>query len=291
MEIHNQLAVVTGGGSGIGRGLCLVLAEAGARVVVVDIERDDAEVVAAEVRELGAEGHARQCDVGGAEAVEALAQEVWEDIGPVGLLLNNAGVGAGARVLETAPENAEWIMRVNFFGVWYGCVAFGRRMAEKEAPGWIVNTGSEHSLGVPHLGSGLYTASKHAVHGLTAVLRAELPEHIGISLFCPGLVNTRIWNSGMHRPAAFGGASEGNPAGAAFMAEGMDALEVARQVVEAVRAEHFYIVTHAHVHEFAAERQRELDAAFAEQAPRYDGDDCYHVGKLRQRLRQRRDTD
>ena len=156
---------------------------------------------------------------------------------------------------------------MNVGGVWNGCKAFGRRFAERESPAWIVNMGSEHSLGFAHAGLGFYTASKHAVMGLTDVLRHELPDHVGVSIVCPGLVRSRLWDATRNRPAELGGHAPGADFAAQLMSEGMDAADVGRRVVAGIEAEEFVIATHAHARRYARERWQTIDEAFERQVP------------------------
>ncbi|MDE2848980.1 MAG: SDR family NAD(P)-dependent oxidoreductase [Acidobacteriota bacterium] len=285
MDIAGKTAVVTGGGSGIGRSIALALASGGCNVGVADIEMDAAEGVAAEVEAAGVRGAAYEVDVAGEADVEALAERSFGDFGSVEILVNNAGVlSRPGPLLETSASDYDWVFAVNVRGMLNGIRSFGRRFAASEGPCWIVNTGSEHCLGVPHLYSGLYTASKHAALGLSAVLRGELPGHVGVSVLCPGLVDTGLWRSSERRQERFGGAAGADPASAAVTRLGMAPDEVAARVVEGIRDETFYIVSHSHVIEFAQRRWEEIAAAFEAQAPRRPGDEEYSVENVMARL-------
>ncbi|MCY3590701.1 MAG: SDR family NAD(P)-dependent oxidoreductase [Acidobacteria bacterium] len=285
MDIAGKTAVVTGGGSGIGRSIALALASGGCNVGVGDIEGGAAERAAAEVETAGVRGAAYEVDVTGEADVEALAERSFDDFGSVEILVNNAGVlSRPGPLLETSASDYDWVFAVNVRGMLNGIRCFGRRFAASEGPCWIVNTGSEHCLGVPHLYSGLYTASKHAVLGLSAVLRGELPGHVGVSVLCPGLVDTGLWRSSERRQERFGGAAEADPASAAVTQLGMAPEEVAARVVEGIRDETFYIVSHSHVVEFAQRRWEEIAAAFEARAPRRPGDEEYAVENVMARL-------
>ena len=153
----------------------------------------------------------------------------------------------------------------------------------------MINTGSEHCLGIPFPGSSVYTASKHAVLAISDVLRAELPDHVGVSVFCPGWVATSIWRSAERRPEHLGGPREVNPAAGRMSAENaMSAEEAAAMVLQQIREDRFYLLTHPHVIEYASTRWEDVEAAFAEQAPRYEGDDKYDVVKAIARIRAER---
>lgn len=257
-DLKGRVAVVTGAGSGIGRGIALALVEEGVSVVVSDIDGDAAEAVAAELRALGGSTMAVQCDVTDRARVEALADAAWGEYDHVDIIVNNAGIGAPRkRCIHIEEADARRVMDVNFFGVWYGCAVFGQRFVDQGTPAWILNTASENSLGAPVLGMAIYTASKHAVLGLSDVLRQELPEHIGVSVLCPGMVATGL--SAMPR--------EGDS-----LEFGLEAEPVGRHAVAALKRGAFYIVTHPPVREFFDERVAEVHRAFETQAPRFSGD-------------------
>jgi NAD(P)-dependent dehydrogenase (short-subunit alcohol dehydrogenase family) len=280
-DLNGKVAVVTGAASGIGRGIAGALVEAGARVVIADIELEKAEAAAAALPGDSAVGV--RCDVTDRADVERLADESWTRFGRVDIMVNNAGVFPPmAKVLDIAESDARWVLEVNLMGVWFGCVAFGRRFVEQGTPAHIVNVGSENSVGVPHTMAAFYTASKHAVLGLSDVFRRELPQHVGVSVVCPGMVATALSDSARNRPERFGGAvSSGRPPGSM----GMDPAEVGRRTVDGIRRGDFYIVTHPPVIELVDERATELTAAFAAQAPRFDGDEALSTTAVFRRLR------
>ena len=281
MEVRDRVAVVTGGASGIGRGIALALASRGAAgVVVADLEEDKAAAVAREVTAGGAAALAVRCDVADEESVEALAEHAWRHFGHVEILFNNAGVSGGGPLLDASASDLRWILSVNLFGVWYGCAAFGRRFRDRPSPAWIVNTGSEHSLGFPHPQAGFYTASKHAVLGLTDVLRHELPPHVGVSLLCPGVVRTDLYDATRNRPRDLGGRGEPDALSQAVMERGMDPLEVGRLAVAGVEREEFYIVPHPHARRYVEERSREILAAFDRQATADPDPERYDVMRI-----------
>ncbi len=280
MEVKGKTAVVTGGASGIGRGIALALADKKASVIVADLDGKRAEAVATELEATGVRALRVACDVASEPQEAALADRSWREFGQVDLLFNNAGASGGGPLLDSRAEDLAWLFSVNVFGLWYGCKAFGRRFRDQQTPSWIVNTGSEHSFGVAHLYAGFYNASKHAVLGLSDVLRRELPDHVGVSVLCPGLVATEFWKAAERRPAQFGGPSEPQAIARAITERGTDPLEVGRRAVAGVEREDFYIVTHAHARTFAEERYCEIMAAFDSQAPARPGDERYDVGTI-----------
>jgi len=286
MDINNKTAVVTGGGNGIGKALCTALAEAGANVVIADIELDAAEAVKAEISETGARCLALAVDVTDEGSVNRMRDAAQEAFGSVDLLVNNAGVMHPTKPLfETTSADLEWVMSVNVGGVMNGIRSFVPLFIEQGTPAWILNTASEHSLGVPHLGGGLYTASKHAVLGLSDVLRRELPEHIGVSVLCPGIVGTTLWKASERRQDRYGGAETGSEqAGAAMQHIGMLVEDVAEATIRGLEEENFFIVTHPHAVEFGKSRWDEIESAFATQAPRFEGDEKYDLNLVLKQL-------
>ena len=282
MEVNNKTAVVTGGGNGIGKALCMALAEAGANVVIADIELDAAQAVEAEINATGAGCLAIAVDVTDEASVIRMCDTACDVFGSVDILVNNAGVMHPTKPLfETTSADLDWVMSVNVGGVMNGIRSFVPLFVEQGTPAWILNTASEHSLGVPHLGGGLYTASKHAVLGLSDVLRRELPDHIGISVLCPGIVGTTLWKASERRQDRYGGAEAGSAqAGAAMQHIGMPAEDVAQATIRGLGEETFFIVTHPHAVEFGQARWGEIESAFAAQAPRFEGDEKYDLNKL-----------
>jgi NAD(P)-dependent dehydrogenase (short-subunit alcohol dehydrogenase family) len=248
-------------------------------VVVADIDEESAQLVGDELRESGIDARSVRCDVTDLDAVEAMAEGAWAHFDHVDIVVNNAGVIPPLRrTVNISALDARWVLDVNVMGVWHGCSVFGRRFIAQGTQAWILNTGSENSLGIPHTGAAFYTASKHAVLGLSDVMRRELPDHISVSLLCPGMVATNLSGALAHRQERYGGPG---PTGAG-MAAGMDPDEVGRRAVEGMRQRDFYIVTHPPVRELVEERTAEILAAFDAQAPRFPGDE---VLDTRARLR------
>ena len=203
------------------------------------------------------------CDVTERASVEALAERAWTACGHVDILCNNAGVGTLAPIVETPLRDAEWLFAVNVWGVIHGCQVFVPRFVAAGRPAHVLNTGSEHSVGIPFPGMGIYTATKHAVLALSDVLRRELEsQSIGVSILCPGVVRTEIWNAGRSRPDRFGGRQESPAEFATFLESGMDPDEVGRIAVAGIEAGAFFIMSHPEVRAVAEARCRDVLAAF-----------------------------
>jgi NAD(P)-dependent dehydrogenase (short-subunit alcohol dehydrogenase family) len=197
-ELDGKVAVITGGGSGIGAALAEACAAEGMRIVVADINGERAEAVASDLPDDTAFGKA--VDVSDAAQVQELADFAFDTFGAVHLLCNNAGVSPVGRVWDYSDEDFRWLVGVNLFGVANGLRSFVPRMIE-QGEGHIVNTGSGASfVSTPRLGP--YCATKHAIVGLSEALRYELDgTGIGVSVLVPAGVNTNIADSGA-RPSA-----------------------------------------------------------------------------------------
>jgi len=190
-NLSGSTAVVTGGGSGIGRSLAMLLAQRGARVHVADLDGPSAEAVAGAVRAAGGDAVAHAVDVADAAAVARFADVVFAD-GPLDLLFNNAGVGHAGAVADTTLEDWRRLIDVNLLGVVHGLHAFLPRLLAQDRPVQIVNTASMAGL-VPVPGLAAYSATKAAVVGLTDALDIELRgTQVRVCALCPGVINTAI---------------------------------------------------------------------------------------------------
>ncbi len=288
MLTRDKVAVVTGAASGIGRALARELSRRGCRLVLADLDGDRLTAAAAVC-----EGPTLTavCDVSDHAAVETLADRAWERYGTVDAVFNNAGVAATGPLLQSRGEDFDWLLRVNVLGVYNGCTVFGRRLAARDEPGWIVNTASEHALGFAHAGQGLYTTTKHAVLGFSDVLRHELPDHVGVSVFCPGLVQSDLWDAGRTRPHRADDNSEARALGQRIMMAGMPADEAVKRALDGIEAEQFFVVTHPSSRAIADRRHTEIAAAFDDQAPWTADGDRYDVRRVIRSVLERAPTD
>jgi NAD(P)-dependent dehydrogenase (short-subunit alcohol dehydrogenase family) len=190
MKLSGTRIVVTGAGSGIGRATALRFARKGANVVAVDIDEASAQATAEDCV-VGGRPAFYRCDVSDRTAVEELAERIEADLGPVDVLVNNAGVGLVGDFLDGTTEDWEWLRGVNLDGVAYGCHAFGGRMVSREH-GHVVNVASGAAY-LPHRALAAYCAAKAGVLMLSQCLRADWARHgVGVSVICPGVINTPI---------------------------------------------------------------------------------------------------
>ena len=195
-EVRGALALVTGGGAGIGRATAVELARRGARkVVIADKDLQAANETADAVRAACAEAAVYLVDVSDESAMNDLAAQVVAEHGVVDILVNNAGIGMAGRFLETSPANWDAIMGVNVRGVIAGSRAFGAQMVERGRGGTIINLSSAAAF-LPSKSMVAYSTTKAAVLGFSEALRADFAdEGITVTAVCPGFVNTNIAKS------------------------------------------------------------------------------------------------
>ncbi|MFF3448922.1 SDR family NAD(P)-dependent oxidoreductase [Streptomyces sp. NPDC002667] len=211
MELRaGQVAVVTGAASGVGLAMARRFAADGLTVVLADVEEGALEKAAGELREDGADVHARVVDVSERAEVLALAEDVYATCGAVHVLCNNAGVGSGAegRMWEHDPNDWKWAFAVNVWGVFHGVQAFVPRMLAGGEPGHVVNTSSGDGGIAPLPTASVYAVTKAAVVTMTESLYAHLKaEHarVGASVLFPGphMLRTGLWESHRNRPARY----------------------------------------------------------------------------------------
>ncbi|HTD50521.1 MAG TPA: SDR family NAD(P)-dependent oxidoreductase [Acidimicrobiia bacterium] len=205
-DVAGKVAVVTGGANGIGRGIVEALLEAGARVVIADVEQP---VLERTVRELQGRGDVVgiRTDVSDLTSVEALAASVFERYEACHLLFNNAGVttGGGGLPWEQEPNDWRWCFSVNVFGVANGVLAFVPRMLESGEPGVVVNTSSGDGGIAPVPYASVYAASKAAISCFTESLAHQLLDagsQLRAAVFYPsgGLLDTGLWTAQRNRP-------------------------------------------------------------------------------------------
>jgi NAD(P)-dependent dehydrogenase (short-subunit alcohol dehydrogenase family) len=244
-SFKDKVAVVTGGGSGIGRALSLALAREGARVVVADIDEPAMQGVVDEARGHGVEALAVRTDVTDLDQVQALADRAWQTFGAVHVLCNNAGVAAWGALQNATHRDWQWVLSVNLWGVIHGIEAFVPRMIAGGQRGHVVNTASMAGL-IASQGLGVYNTSKYAVVGLSETLAKDLRSHgIGVSVLCPMGVETRIRESERSRPAGLRNesGSDAEPA-VELIGRSLRPDAVADMVLDAVRRGELYVITH-----------------------------------------------
>jgi NAD(P)-dependent dehydrogenase (short-subunit alcohol dehydrogenase family) len=255
-DLAGKVAVITGAGSGFGREFARLGAGERMKLVLADIQQDALDAALEEARASGAEAIGVRIDVASAADVERLAERAFDAFGAVHLLFNNAGVaGGGGYAWETSLKEWQWLLGVNLMGVVHGIRSFVPRMLAQGDEGHVVNTASAAGLVSAPLMS-VYNASKHAVVTLSETLLHDLRvagARIGVSLLCPAFVPTNIHRSERNRPADL--ADDAPPTASQLEARArsekavtsgrLGAADVARLTFDAVKADRFYVVTHA----------------------------------------------
>jgi NAD(P)-dependent dehydrogenase (short-subunit alcohol dehydrogenase family) len=253
-QFEGKVAVVTGAASGIGKALATAFADVGMKIILADVEAVALEVAAEELRSNGADVFAVTADVAQAADVDRIGAAAMDVFGGLHVACNNAGVSGGGLSWEIDLETWRWILDVDLWGVIHGVHTF-TPLIIASGGGHIVNTASMAGL-TSNPGMGPYNVAKHGVVTLSETLSVELqmthPE-VGVSVLCPGWVRTRINESERNRPDLVGVEEvEETDAGLLAMkemvntwiAEGLQPAHVASLVIEAMRENRFYVLTH-----------------------------------------------
>jgi NAD(P)-dependent dehydrogenase (short-subunit alcohol dehydrogenase family) len=257
-EFNHKVAVITGGASGIGLALARRFAREGAKLVLADIEEEALRRVEQEFRKSGVPVLAIRTDVSRGQDVERLAEKTLATFGAVHVVCNNAGVAPGGVVWENTVADWEWVLGVNVWGVIHGVRVFVPIMLRQDTPCHVVNTASVAGLlSVPAMG--IYCVSKHAVVTLTECLYHDLAERgakIGVSVLCPAYVPTGIIESERNRPASLRNSNRARSPEDLQREEQMrhavqsgriSAEMVADMVLDGIRNDEFYILTHPRI--------------------------------------------
>ena len=266
-ELTGKVAVVTGAASGIGNAVATRLAGEGMKVVLADIEEGPLADAEKQLEDAGAAVLAVPTDVTKADQVDALAAKTFEAFGTVHVVHNNAGVAAGGPMWTLTEADWQWVLGVNLWGVIHGVRAFVPRLVE-QGEGHVVNTASIAGLTSAPL-MGPYNVSKHGVVTLSETLAAELALHgspVKVSVLCPGWVNTRIHEADRNRPAELQSPAQGDTSLIdmgrqvleTLLKSGLEPSEVANKVLDAIREERFYILTHPEMTPIVQHRMEDI---------------------------------
>ena len=266
-DLKGKVAVVTGAASGIGNAVATRLAEEGMKVVLADVEEGPLADAEKKLTDAGATVLAVPTDVTKGDQVDALAARSFETFGTVHVVHNNAGVATGGPMWTLTEADWQWVLGVNLWGVIHGVRAFVPRLVD-QGEGHVVNTASIAGLtSAPMMGP--YNVSKHGVVTLSETLAAELALHgspVKVSVLCPGWVNTRINEADRNRPPELQ-----PPEGAdtsmmemgrqlldGLLKSGLQPSEVAGKVLDAIREERFYILTHPEMTPMIQQRMQDI---------------------------------
>lgn len=201
-DMRGKVAVVTGAAAGIGRETALALAGQGAKLIVCDRDMDTLTAVRHEIAARSECLLAERVDVARFEEMRAFADKVHAVVPAVDILVNNAGVGMMGSFLSTTLDDWKWIISINLWGVIHGCHVFVPKMAERKAGGHVVNVSSMLGFSIAPDIAG-YATTKFGVFGLSLCMRQDLRPHgIGVSVICPGIINTGIVRTSRYRGVA-----------------------------------------------------------------------------------------
>lgn len=253
-DLNGKVAVITGGASGIGLGMARRFAKEGMKLALVDIEAGPLETASKELEAAGAVVMTARTNVADAEQMDAMAKSVLDHFGAVHVVCNNAGVGGGGPMWDLRPEDWEFVMGANLWGVIHGIRVFTQALIEQN-DGHIVNTASMAGLmNVPGLGP--YNMTKAGVVAISETLHHDLADvatGVGVSVLCPGFVSTKLWDSERNRPEELQApepkASDEEvelltEAMRGMLETSMSTEQVADRVHDAIVNRRFYIFTH-----------------------------------------------
>ncbi|MHA2789845.1 SDR family oxidoreductase [Corynebacterium sp. S7] len=255
---ENRVAVVTGGASGIGRGIAEALIAAGATVVIADVNEESAQATAKEIGAL-----ARRVDVSDPVSVDELAKSVVEECGHVDIVVNNAGVGPLETFESMSLQDFRWVLEINLGGVIHGMKTFLPYLKGNDNGGFIVNTASVAAV-LPGQGTAAYGASKSAILSVGDTvdleLRAEGNDTVGIATLMPAMVRSNITENSRQRPDFDADSDQTEE----FQVESrvLEPRDVGDMVVDALRAGRRHIFTHPEIREAIAAYQADVISGF-----------------------------
>ena len=267
-DLAGKVAFVTGGASGIGLAMARSFSAAGMKVAIADIEEQALAQAAASFEPSNAEVIALRVDVTDRDAMARAADETERAFGRVHVVCNNAGVGVTGPMEKMSYADWDWVVGVNLHGVINGVQTFARRIMTHGEGGHFVNTSSlAGQVAVP--GFSVYNTTKFAVVGLSETMRAEFAAHdIGVSVLCPGFVNTNIFTSERNRPGTLHAqADDPQPMDLAayekFMESMLDPAIVGDMTLYAIQHDEAYIFTHPELAAGVSSRLAEIEASCA----------------------------
>jgi len=264
MNLSGKVALITGGGSGIGLAIAHAIAQQGCSIVLADIQKEALVTAVDSIKKLNVKVLGIQLDVADRDAVYSAAEQVDEHFGRLDFLFNNAGVGdAGTPLDQVSDTLFDWIVNVNLFGVMNVLKAFVPKIKKSGQGGHIVNTSSMAGLVmIPGWNVGLYSATKMAVLALSLDLRDVLEkDNIRVSTLCPGFIQTNIEKNAIAlRPSELKDAAPSFPKELA--SSGMPAAKLAEIVIKGIENNDPIIVTHPEFLPVVTEYHEKIQRAF-----------------------------
>lgn len=267
-DLKAKVAVITGAAEGIGKAIAVAAAAEGMRLVLADIHQELLDKTVSELRQTGAEVIGVVTDVSKEAEIQALADQAYAQFGHVHLLVNNAGVAFAKSAWETTAKDWEWIMGINLYGITHAIRIFVPRMLASNEVAHIVNTASVAGL-IAEPALAAYNVSKFGVVALSESLQHDLnlrQAKIGVSVLCPSWVKTRITDAERNRKTEDRIQVEqlekvSLKTGAAInkaVEAGIAPQQVAHDVINAVKNNTFYILTHPETKAAVAIRSEDI---------------------------------
>ena len=265
---ENKTVFITGGGGGIGLGMARAFAERGMQVALADVDENALAQSLATLQALGCQALALPLDITDRQACKTAVAKVIEHFGALHIVCANAGVTGFLGPLQQAPERDwDWIIDVNLRGTVNTVQSCLPHLLQQAGNAHIVITSSISGLRIydPSRGQGMYNTTKYALVGYGEALSVDLADNqVGVSIVCPGVVNTDLSNSGRNRPDKYGGAfhvGDDFVLAKAAKAYGTDPLLFGHWVIRGIEENQLYVITHPQDRDFVARRhQRILDA-------------------------------
>lgn len=268
-DLRGKTAFITGGASGMGLAMAEAFGREGMNIMIADIETSVAQAKAEELRSKQIKAEWVQVDVTSRNSVRNGALATISKFGKVHLVANNAGIGAGGPLGAVPEGDWDWVIDVNLKGVVYGMEVFAPLIESHGEGGHFINTASMAGHISPG-GMEPYCATKFAVVAMSEGWQAQLaPKNIGVSVLCPGLVSTNIYNGRRNRQNAAYGEKDADfgketvEQQRVWMAGGIDPLVVGQRVVEGVKDNDMYIFTHVEYEGVVRQRFERVMAGFA----------------------------
>ena len=266
-DVAGKVAFITGAASGMGLGMAKAFSRAGMKIMMADIDADELGRAADALKAEGADVDSLVCDVTVEKSLFDAAQATLDKFGKVNVLCNNAGVSVGGITEELSQQDWVWVIAVNEMGVIYGLRAFLPHIKGNGEAGHVMSTSSMAGLVNAGPGWGPYNATKFAVVGMMEVLYSELKDSpVGVSVLCPGGVNTRINDAGKHRPERFG-SSDDRPIALNDIGDtlklGLDPDVVGELVLAGIREDQFYIFTDPRARQWVERRFERIMQGFS----------------------------
>jgi NAD(P)-dependent dehydrogenase (short-subunit alcohol dehydrogenase family) len=266
-DITGRVAFITGAASGIGYSLAKSFAARGAKIMMADRNAETLQRAENDLRATGADVASVVCDVTSLDSMKAAAQATLDRFAKVHIVANNAGVPMGGKPGRIPMEDWRWVLDINVIGVAHGVEVFTPILREQGEGGHFLNTASMAGL-MGQAGVAPYVASKFAVVGYSESLRDEVAtDNIGVSVLCPGYVNTGIHSAMFDRPSLTTTSDEsakrkGYTGMEKLIKNGMDPDAIANWALDCVEANRFYIFTNPEIRKGYAERSSGILADF-----------------------------